>query len=312
MMAHLSLTLFGPLEVMLDGNPITSFASNKVRALLIYLAVEADRPHRRDALATLLWPNWPDRAARANLRRALSNLRTAVGDRRAIRDRPPSGDRDADPPFLHISRETISFDSSSDSWVDVAAFRALVEAHRPGDPATERLEEAVALYRGPFLEGFSLRDSPAFDDWTLLTQERLHRQALMALQQLTRQYERQGQLERACEMARRQVELEPWQEEAHRDLMRLLALRGQRSAALRQYQAVEELLREELGVAPDAQTTALYSAIRGGAGGAARYPSTAHGGTPGSAVSGLQCPEHRGCHILHEVWGKAGSGLPPM
>ena len=58
-MAHLALTLFGPLEVTLDGDPVTSFASNKVRALLVYLAVEADRPHRRDALAPLLWPNWP-------------------------------------------------------------------------------------------------------------------------------------------------------------------------------------------------------------------------------------------------------------
>jgi len=241
-MASLSVTLLGPPEVTLDGKPVASFASNKVRALLAYLAVEADRPHRRDALVTLLWPNRPDRAARTSLRRALYNLRRAIGD------------LEADPPFLHTSRETIQFNSASESWVDVVAFRALL--------ATEQLEEAVALYRGPFLEGFSLKDSPTFDDWCILTQEQLHQQALMALQQLTEQYEHQGQLERACEMARRQVELEPWREEAHRDLMRLLALRGLRSTALRQYQACEQVLREELGVAPDPDTAALYRAIR--------------------------------------------------
>jgi DNA-binding SARP family transcriptional activator/class 3 adenylate cyclase/tetratricopeptide (TPR) repeat protein len=250
MMAHLSLTLLEPPEITLDGKPITGSAPNKARALLAYLAVEADRPHRRDALATLLWPNYPDRAARTNLRRALYNLRRTTGD------------RDAHPPFLLITRESIQFNSASDCWVDVAAFSDLVAPRAPREPSTGQLEEAVALYRGPFLEGFSLRDSPGFDDWTLLTQERLHRQALTALQRLTEHYERQGQLEWASEMARRQVELEPWQEEAHRALMRLLALRGLRTAALHQYQTCERVLREELGVAPDPETRALYTAIR--------------------------------------------------
>ena len=95
-MAHLSLSLLGSFQVTLAGEPVTSFESDKVRALLAYLAVEADRPHRRDSLVGLLWPDWPDRAARNNLRHALANLRKAICD------------RDATPPFLLISRETSS------------------------------------------------------------------------------------------------------------------------------------------------------------------------------------------------------------
>ena len=73
-MARLSLSLLGPFGAELDQEPITGFESSKVRALLAYVAMEADRPHRRDSLAALLWPDWPDREARGNLRHARSLL----------------------------------------------------------------------------------------------------------------------------------------------------------------------------------------------------------------------------------------------
>jgi DNA-binding SARP family transcriptional activator/predicted ATPase len=246
------LSLLGPFQVTLAGEPVTSFESDKVRALLAYLAVEADRSHRRESLAGLLWPDWPDRAARTNLRNALANLRKAIGDRQAR------------PPFLLISRETIQFNSASDHWLDVTAFRALVEADQAGQLTSHQLEEAVALYQGSFLEGFSLKDSPAFEDWSLLMRERFQRQALTALHQLAGYYEQRGEYERACEAAWRQVELEPWQEEAHQQLMRALALNNQRSAALAQYETCRRLLAEELGVEPAAETTRLYEQIRDG------------------------------------------------
>jgi DNA-binding SARP family transcriptional activator/predicted ATPase len=246
-MAHLSLSLLGPFQVTLAGEPVTSFESNKVRGLLAYLVVEADRSHRRESLAGLLWPDWPDRAAHSNLRNALANLRRAIGDRQAT------------PPFLLITRETIQFNSTSNYWLDVTAFTDLT-----GLGNLSGLEEAVALYRGSFLEGFSLKDSPAFEDWSLLTRERLQRQVLAALHRLAGYYEQRGEYERACEVAWRQVELEPWQEEAHQQLMRLLALSDQRSAALAQYETCRRLLAEELGVEPAAETTRLYEQIRDG------------------------------------------------
>ena len=101
-MAHLDISLLGPIQVTLDGQLITGFKSNKVRALLAYLAVEAGKPHRRETLAGLLWPDWSEREALGNLRYTLSDLRRAIEDRAA------------DPPFLIISRDSIQFNTASD------------------------------------------------------------------------------------------------------------------------------------------------------------------------------------------------------
>lgn len=224
-MAHLSLSLLGPFKATLDGEPVTHWPSNKVRALLAYLAVEADRPHPREVLAGLLWPDYPERSAHTNLSNALSHLRTLLRDR----DQPA--------PCLLIERETVQFNPQADCWVDVRAF-----LHRQTCEVSENLTglvEAVGLYRGSFLEGFSLRDSPPFEQWALVTRERLQRQAMEALTRLAALEEERGEYERALAYARRQLEIEPWQEGAHRDLMRLLALNNQRSAALAQYEACQ-------------------------------------------------------------------------
>jgi hypothetical protein len=152
----------------------------------------------------------------------------------------------------------------SECCLDAALFCSLVQAPGESEAALRQLHDAVALYRGGFLEGFSLKDSVAFDDWSLLTRERLQRQALVALRQLSAHYERRGEYETACEYAWRQVELEPWQEQAHQQLMRLLAWNGQRSAALAQYHSCRRLLSEELGVLPAPETTRLFEQIRDG------------------------------------------------
>ncbi|HUW13740.1 MAG TPA: BTAD domain-containing putative transcriptional regulator, partial [Anaerolineae bacterium] len=210
-MSRLTVELLGPFRVSFDGQPVTGLESDKVRALLAYLAVEADQPHRREKLVGLLWPEQPEAAARANLRRALSNLRRVCGDVQAS------------PPCLRVTRQTVQFDGASDAWVDVTAFRAALERGKAAKPDIQQLEEAVALYRGSFLEGFFVKDSAAFEDWILLTRERLQRQALEALGDLARHHAQQGDLKRACDYAWRQVELEPWQEKPYQQLMRMLA-----------------------------------------------------------------------------------------
>ena len=251
-MARLSLSLLGPFQVLLDERPVTEFKSIKGRALLAYLAVEADRPHRREVLAGLLWPEWPDRDALSNLRYTLSSLRKAIGD------------RDADPAFLLIARDTLQLNTASDYWLDVAAFTEVVQGGRTQSPAADQMEQAIAIYRGSFLEGFSVGDSPAFEEWVLLTRERLARQMSSALHRLAETYEQRGAYEQAQHHARRQIELEPWDEQAHQQLMRALALSGQRAAALAQYETCRRLLSEELGVEPAGETTQLYEQIRDG------------------------------------------------
>jgi len=254
-MVRLAAHLLGPLQVTLDGKPVTGFESDKARALLAYLIIEAERPHRREKLAGLLWPERSDQTARANLRRVLANLRQVLGD------------READPPFLSITPQAIQLDATRDLWSDVAAFFSLQPTHLPaGAPFTQeaidQMEQAVALYRGDLLEEFSLSGSAVFEEWVLLRREQYHRLASQVLRELVAHYGRAGERELALQYAWRQVELDPWQEEAHLHVMRLLALNGQRCAALAQYEACRRLLREGLGVEPAAETQRLYEQIR--------------------------------------------------
>lgn len=251
-MARLSISLLGAFQIVLDGRPVTDFKSNKVRALLAYLAVEADRPHRRETLAGLLWPEWPNRDALSNLRYALSDLRGTIGD------------READPPFLLISRDTLQLNPEGDHWVDVTAFLERVSTSGAGGTATEHLEEAVEIYRGPFMAGFSLADCPGFEEWALFTKEQLSQQMAATLHTLSVTYEERGDYEQAQAYAWRLLELEPWDERGHQQLMRALALMGRRSAALNQYETCRRVLGKELGVEPSAETTALYRQIRDG------------------------------------------------
>ena len=249
-MSHLSLSLLGSFQVTLDGQPATGFKSNKVRALLAYLAVEADRPHRREALAGLLWPDWPDRDAISNLRYALSDLRGVIGD------------REAQPPYLLITRDTIQFNLCSDHWLDVWHFTENARVDKSALGFFEILEKAIVLYRGDFLEGFSLEDSSTFEEWTLLTRERFARQASTLLHTLADFCEARGDYEQALAYAYRQLELEPWNETAHQQLMRVLALNGQRSAALAQYENCRSVLADELGVEPSEETEKLHEQIK--------------------------------------------------
>jgi DNA-binding SARP family transcriptional activator len=249
---RLSVHLLGPFRVVLDGEPATGFVSDKARALLAFLAVEADRPHRREALAGLLWPDYTERAARASLRTALANVRRAIGDRTAR------------PPFLHVRRQTVQFNPEGDAWVDVTAFTQLLKGQ--STPIANRqtfrqLQEAVELYQGDFLTGFSLPDSAAFEEWALLTREQLRRQALTALQHLVEHCEEEDDSQRGLEYAWRQVEMDPLQEAAQRQLMRLLALNGQWDAALAQYEGYRQLLETELGVAPSPETQETFELL---------------------------------------------------
>jgi predicted ATPase len=165
---------------------------------------------------------------------------------------------------LLITRESLQFSTASDHWLDVSTFTQLVEANKPDECATEPLEQAVALYRGPFLDGFTVEDSPVFEEWALLKRQHYALMMSSALQRLSAIYEQLGNYQQAQFYARRQLELEPGNEAAHQALMRTLALDGQRSAALAQFTACRRLLDEELGVEPAETTRRLYQQIRDG------------------------------------------------
>ena len=132
-MAHLELSFLGGFVARLDGQAVGGFRSDKVRALLAYLAVEGDRPHRREALAALLWPEHSAASARANLSQALFNLRSILGDRAGA-----AGEEGSSAPFLWVRGEAIQLNPASDHRVDVTSFTSLLQAcaghaHRPGE-----------------------------------------------------------------------------------------------------------------------------------------------------------------------------------
>jgi predicted ATPase/DNA-binding SARP family transcriptional activator len=259
-MPHLTLSLLGPMQVDLDGQAVDSFAYNKARALLAYLAVEADRVHHRDAIVGLLWPGMPDAAARTNLRQVLTSLRDTIGVGNPVA------------PFLLTTRDTLQFNPASDYTLDVARFIQMLDTcakhrhrHVSRCPAcAARLNEAAALYRGDFLLQLPAVDSAPYEEWLVVKREALHQRAAEALAQLARHHERWGHAGQARQLLTRLIELEPWDEGAYVHLMRLLARDGQRSAALAQYETCRRLLAEQFGVEPDPATQKLIAQIRAG------------------------------------------------
>ena len=236
-MPDLRVSLFGAPRAIAGRTPIVT-DTRKATALLAYLAVSG-RPQRRAVLAALLWPEADEQKARGALRRTLSVLRSALRDR-----------------WLEADGDTVDLDRTS-VRVDVVEFRRAIHEGR--------LADAVALYAGDFLAGFSLRDSPAFDDWQAAEADALRASYGEALTRLAQTAERGGDLRSAIGHVKLRLAIDPLHEPAHRDLMRLYARSGDRAAALRQYRDAARLLDQELGLAPLAETRALYEAIGAGA-----------------------------------------------
>lgn len=242
-MAEFNFHLLGGLQITHVEKPLTDFISNKVLALLVYLAV-THRTHTRDKLASLLWGEMPDADAKNNLRQALTNLRKVTND------------------CLTISRNSIEF--KGDCFLDLIKFESDIKnaSSVEPQPASVFLTESLSLYRGDFLEGFLIRDAPDFEEWMLCERSRLRELAIHALYALTQFHISHGNFSEAMTTASRLLTFDPWREEAHCQLMLLQARTGQWSLALSQYETCKKILEKELGVQPSLETTALYEKIR--------------------------------------------------
>lgn len=255
----INVSLLGPFEVTCNGEPVR-FATDTTRALLAYLADESSREstrrHRREFLATLFWPDQPQSAALTNLRQTIARLRRGLSD-------TPATD------VLEVTRQTLELDLERID-LDCARFESLIftceeHAHRhlaQCQTCIRRLEQACALYRGEFLEGVYAGGSQPFEEWAIARREQYHRLALGALHTLTTHYELTGNIEEMSRFADRQLMLESWREDAHRQKMRALLLQGNRTAALDQYETCKNILALELGIEPDTETRALYERLR--------------------------------------------------
>jgi DNA-binding SARP family transcriptional activator/predicted ATPase len=260
-MESLRLRMLGGMHIIFGDRPIASDLSKKAQALFCYLAVSG-RPQSRDTLAGLLWSDFPQSRARANLRDALSDLNRVLSQ------------------HLEINQHLVAFVDDAQSrdgcsWIDAVLFqRDIDEVHQsfrstpsaamlPAELAA-KLEAALKLYRGEFLDGFYVRRAALFEEWVIGQRELLHQSAVEALQILTEYYSVRGDYQTAQSHAAHMLRLDPWREEGYRQLMRLLSLSGEQSAALKQYETCRQVLMDELGLEPGPDTTSLYEAIRAG------------------------------------------------
>lgn len=231
-MTAFSLGTFGFPEVHAGDRPI-KLALRKGLALLVYLA-EAKGAVARDVMATLLWPETPRETSLARLRRLLHRIEITLGHA-----------------VFETDRTSLRIASDVELTLDSHLFESACDG---GD-----FEQACQIYRADFLAGFSPEDSSEFDDWAFFRREALRGRLVHALERLVQDKNAAGDHFAATTYAGRLVELDPLSEVYGRHLIRSLLLAGDRSAAERHHAALTQRLRDELGVAPEAETEALMS-----------------------------------------------------
>ena len=191
-------------------------------------------------MVALLWLELDTSRARAALRRTLFALRSAVGDG-----------------FVVSTEQELTL-SDDAVWSDVEVF---LRGTEPG-ASRESAGAAIDLYRGDFLQGFSLREAPSFDEWQLFEAERLRNRAVDALARIVEDDAATGETHRALESARRLLRLEPLHEAAHYWIMELYVRQGRRHLAAEQFERYQRMLREQLDVAPPERVVAYGNDVR--------------------------------------------------
>jgi TolB-like protein/DNA-binding SARP family transcriptional activator len=235
-MSRPRVTLFGGFAARGADGAVLPLPTRKAQALLAVLACGLGKPQPRDRLTALLWGERGDAQARHSLSQTLTTIRHAFGG--------------AGP--LLVDREAIALD------IEALEIDVIVLERLAGSDAVTDLSAAAALYRGPFLEGLSLRE-PALEEWLTQERSRFHGLASATLLNLARQQAAVGETEAAEAALGRALVLDPLSEEAHRRLIGLHLDQRSYNAAIRQYRACAEILRRELASAPEPSTTALYS-----------------------------------------------------
>jgi DNA-binding SARP family transcriptional activator len=226
----LELQLLGVPQVRLGD--VVKLATRKALAALAYLALNGPSP--RATLASLLWTRHSSDDARRNLRQELHRiLATPAG---------PWLDTDGD--LLRLVPGFVC---------DALQVRAAVAA---GD-----LDTAVALYRGELLAGFELGGADAFSEWLQQQRASLAETWRGAARRVITAREAAGDLDAALQVAQMLVDHNPLDEPSVRDAIRLRHGRGDRAGALGQFDRLRNLLHDELGVAPEAETIALVKRV---------------------------------------------------
>jgi DNA-binding SARP family transcriptional activator/predicted ATPase/ABC-type glycerol-3-phosphate transport system substrate-binding protein len=242
-MVKVEFHLLGRAQICIADQAVDGALLKKDCALLYYLATTRTT-QRRSVLAALLWGDYADAAARSNLRKTLSMLRKTLGN------------------LLHFDHDQIGL--AAGAWTsDVALFEQQAHAALQSGEL-DKLTNAANDYHGDFLAGFSVHRAVDFDLWQAQERERLRNLAISVLQALAQRQLDGADFDAASTTYEQILMMEPWREDAHRGKMIALARRGQRGAALHQYQLCIERLAQELAVTPSPETEQLHARIRSG------------------------------------------------
>ncbi len=249
-MSRISIELFGQLCVRRNEQVLGGFEAHKVRELFCYLLLHRHHSISRESLASLLWSDTTTAQSKKKLRQALWHLQSALGSQSEdIHDR-----------VLLVEPERVRINPEADIWLDVAVFEKTFEfvqslaGQELDAQKVQALQKAVELYQGPLLEG-------CYEDWCLYERERFQNMYLVILEKLMSYCEVHQDYDAGILYGMRILSWDKVRERAHRRLMRLYYLNGDRAAALRQYEQCVTILDEELGVKPSKRTIALYKQI---------------------------------------------------
>ena len=238
-MTPYKLTLFGGFDLTSSGHAAVNISAKKAKALLAYLALQPNKAHQRETLATLLWEECSSSQARQSLRQTLSALRKVLVNGESMIE----GDQQS----VFLLKDRVE--------IDVLNFDALCKLE---DKAS--LQNALEIYQGELLEGLYTR-SQGFDDWLETERSQRREKALQIMDVLLEEAQSENQLEQVIRLGIKMTALDPLRESVHRILMDTYNKQGRRNAALKQYRLCQQLLRDDLSIAPEEETQALYQAI---------------------------------------------------
>lgn len=240
-MPTLQLQLLGHFQLLVNGAPVLIHQA-RLQSLLAYLLLHRHSSQPRQHLSFVFWPNSSEAQARANLRKALYDLRRLLPD---LDD------------YVQVDRHAARAQESATVWLDVSAFEEqLAQAAEAGQPPAVQaaLEQAAALYQGELLPA-------CYDEWVLRERERLHQRFLSSVEQLVRLLEERHETSAAAGYAQQLLQADPLRESTYRTLMRLHLQEGDRARALRVYHTCTTVLQQELGIAPGPEIQAAYQRL---------------------------------------------------
>ena len=234
----LDVKLLSQFEILRDARRLT-IPTRNAQALFAYLLLNAGKPHRRERLAGLLWPDSSEDNARSNLRHELWRLRKAL---------ETEGEA-----YFTVDNLTIAFGLQSEYALDVHR----LEFEPLDSSITDDLINALSAYQGELLPGF-------YDDWVFLERDRLAALFEAKITRLLEILQAEGRWAEVLDWGNRWISLGGWPEPAYRALMSAYANTGDISKAVTTYERYAQALQKDLGMKPSEQTQALFKRLKSG------------------------------------------------